>query len=57
MRVRGKGVINPLQSPRDALLHRSGALVMSRFVQFVGDLARLRFSFETLQVEPRRTAA
>ncbi len=57
VRVRGKGVINPLQSPRDALLHRSGALVMSRFVQFVGDLARLRFSFETLQVEPRRTAA
>ncbi len=57
VRVRGRGVINPQVSPRDALLHRSGALVMSRFVQFVGDLRRLGFSFETLQVETRRNAA
>ena len=57
VRVRGKGVINPQVTPRDALLHKTGALVMSRFVQFVGDLSRLGFSFDTLQVEDRRTTA
>lgn len=57
VRVRGKGLINPRQSPRDAALHQSGAQVMSRFVQFVGDLRRLRFSFETLEVVPAKVKA
>ncbi|HEY0302645.1 MAG TPA: hypothetical protein VGC36_14965 [Rhizomicrobium sp.] len=56
-RIPGKGLINPQVSPRDALLHRSGALVMSRFVQLVGDLGRLGFGFERLRIEARRTAA
>jgi len=57
VRVSGKGVINPQQSPRDARLHQSGAVIMSRFIQLIGDLTRLGFSFDTLQIENRRTAA
>ncbi len=57
VRVPGRGLINPQVSPRDALLHKSGAQVMSRFVQFVGDLGRLGFSFESLRIEDRKTAA
>ncbi|MBV9420262.1 MAG: hypothetical protein JO348_10870, partial [Alphaproteobacteria bacterium] len=57
VRVKGQGVINPQVSPRDALLHQSGATVMSRFVQLVGDLKRLGFSFDTLELVPRTKAA
>jgi len=56
VRVGNKGVINPQVSPRDAALHKSGVQVMSRFVQFVGDLRRLGFDFRTLSIQPRRAA-
>ncbi|MEI9887056.1 MAG: hypothetical protein WDN08_11255 [Rhizomicrobium sp.] len=57
VRVPGKGLINPEVSPRDPLLHQAGALVMNRFVQFIGDLSRLGFNFESLRIEERRTTA
>jgi len=57
VRVGRHGLINPQVSPRDARLHESGAVVLSRFVQFVGDLRRLGFSFETLAIEPKKHAA
>jgi hypothetical protein len=53
----GKGFINPQVSPRDAKLHESGAMVLSRFAQLIGDLGRLGFSFESWRVEPRRNVA
>ncbi|MBV9540984.1 MAG: hypothetical protein JO167_06925 [Alphaproteobacteria bacterium] len=56
VRVKGQGVINPQVSPRDALLHQSGTMVMSRFVQLVSDLKRLGFSFETLDMGPHQAA-
>jgi len=57
VRVGRGGLINPQISPRDAKLHQAGAVIMSRFVQFVGDLKRLGFSFESLTIEPKKHAA
>jgi DNA-binding transcriptional regulator YhcF (GntR family) len=51
------GLINPQVSPRDARLQQAGAVMLSRFVQFVGDLKRLGFSFETLALEAKKHAA
>ena len=53
----GRGLINPQSSPRDARLNEAGIVIMSRFVQFVGDLKRLGFSFETLAIEAKKHAA
>lgn len=57
VRVGRHGLINPQVSPRDVRLHESGAVVLSRFVQFIGDLRRLGFSFETLAIEAKKHAA
>jgi len=57
VRVGRGGLINPQVSPRDARLHESGAVILSRFVQFVGDLKRLGFSFETLSIPATKHAA
>ncbi|MBS0472366.1 MAG: hypothetical protein JSR60_14940 [Proteobacteria bacterium] len=57
VKSKGKGFINPQVSPRDAKLHESGAMVLSRFAQVLGDLRRLGLSFETWRIEPQRNVA
>ncbi|HWD29274.1 MAG TPA: hypothetical protein VG387_19030 [Rhizomicrobium sp.] len=56
IKVPGKGLVNPTVGPRDALLVTSGGLMMTRFVQLVGDLRRIGFDFTTLTMLARRAA-
>lgn len=57
VRVGRAGVVNPRTTPRDAELHRTGALMLTRFAQLVGTLKRLGYNFETLAFDAKASAA